>query len=276
MTDFGVGVGLRREMMGDLEEVCRNADFIEINCPRVWSPESLRENLEFVAEQRPVAVHSITLSVGTDDEFDPPALDFVREVADVVRAPWVSEHLSFSDAGDVSISSFIPMPYTDEAIEVVARKVGVMKRVIGRPIILENVTHSIRWPQDEMSEVEFINRVLREADCGLLLDVTNLHINAHTFRYDEWDFLRSLDVERVVQMHVAGYTERDGVWHDSHVGGVNQAVLDLAEWVFEHTPCQAAIIERDQDLTGIGDVVADIDRLRATYRHARRREVRRV
>jgi hypothetical protein len=268
MWDLGIGVGLRAEMMDELEEVCAQVDFVEVNCPRRWT-ESLQTSFQFVAARKPVVVHSITLSVGTQAEMDPQALDFVSEVADFVSAPWVSEHLSFTDAGDVSISTFIPMPYTEEAVNVVARNIRHMARVLRRPVLVENVTHSIRWPQDEMPEVAFINRVLSEADCGLLLDVTNLHINATTLGYDKWEFLEQLDRDRVVQMHVAGYTTAaDGRLFDSHVGGVDAAVLGLAEWAFRHTSCRSAIIERDQQLSGLNDVVPDLILLREAFERA--------
>lgn len=101
---------------------------------------------------------------------------------------------------------------------------------------------------------------------GLLLDVTNLHINALTLGYDEWQYLSSLDPDRVVQMHVAGYnTDIDGRLWDSHTGGVEQQVLELASWVFGHTACRAAIIERDVQLSHFADVAADIRLLREVY-----------
>lgn len=167
MKQLGIGVGLRQEMFNDIEELRKSVDFVEINAPRRLT-EHLRQIYGALRENSiPIVVHSIGLSLGTDFDFATNELTAVCEVSDFVDAPWVSEHLSFSNAGEISLSSFIPLPYTEEAIEVVSEKIRKLKSAIGRPVLVENITHSMRWPTDEMSESMFIHRVLERGDCGL-------------------------------------------------------------------------------------------------------------
>lgn len=264
----GVGVGLRRQMFDDIPAISREVDFFELNSPMTWT-RRLRTAYQDAAAAVPVVVHSLGLSIGTADPFDEEALAQLVDVSATVDAGWVSEHLSFSAAGNVALTSFIPLPYSAEMVTLVATKARQLQAHLGRPFLLENITHDMRWPNDEMTEAEFIRDILRLADCGALLDVTNLIINAHLFGYDPMSFLQTLDPERIVQLHVAGYTvDKHGKYWDSHVGDIGPDVLALTDWVLRHTACRAVLIERDTDIEGFDDVREDLARVRGVYQAA--------
>lgn len=213
----------------------------------------------------PVVIHSINLSLGS---VEPPAehrVESLKRTADFVNASWVSEHLSYSRFGDIEIENFIALPYTDEAIEVASKNIRNLQDVLGRPMIMENVTHHITWPTRQYSEAEFIKRVMLSADCGLLLDVTNLYLNSTVHKYDPYEFLKTIPRDRVVQLHLAGHGVVDGELVDSHIGGIDPKVMELTEWVMNHTSCDAMIIERDNELESFDDILGDLELCRSIY-----------
>ncbi|TYP76507.1 DUF692 domain-containing protein [Paenibacillus methanolicus] len=259
----GVGVGFRLDFVGQEELVRQHVDFLEYSQKRAL--EAVKAELGPFIGQVPIVVHSLNLSLGSIEAPADYRVEALKQTADLVDAPWVSEHLSYSRSGDMEIDNFIALPYTDEAIDVVVGHIVALKQTLGRPILLENVTHSFVWPGSVYTEGEFIRRVLEKADCGLLLDVTNLFLNAETIGYDPLSFLNAIPRDRVLQLHVAGHTEQNGELYDSHVGGIDPKVLALTEWVMNNTSCDAITIERDTDMESFEDVLQDLNLCRAIY-----------
>ena len=261
----GVGIGLREEMKGQEQAILEQVDFLEYNFKPTYE-----EDLAPYLGRMPVVVHSLNLSLGSVEP--PPAyrVDRLKQAVELIRPSWVSEHLSYSRANGIEISSFIALPYTEEAIDQVAGHIRNLSQTIGCPIAMENVTHSFTWPGSEYTEAEFIRQVLERADCGLLLDVTNLYLNAQTHGYDPYAYLESLPKDRILQLHLAGYTTVNGEAIDSHVGGIPSDVMKYAEWVLKNTPCEAMVIERDNELSCFEDLLPDLEICRELYNKYRK------
>ncbi|WP_139488236.1 DUF692 domain-containing protein [Brevibacillus dissolubilis] len=259
----GVGVGFRPEFAGQSEQVLKHVDFLEYNQRR--SLEMVRQDLTPYLGQIPVVIHSLNLSLGSVQPPPEHRLEAIKRTADLVDASWVSEHLSYCRHDDIEVDNFIALPYTDESIEIVSRHIINLKNLLGRPVIMENITHSFVWPDKQYSEAEFIKRVLEKADCGLLLDVTNLYLNSTTHGYDPYEFLQTIPADRVVQLHLAGHSEVDGQMVDSHVGGIDATVLGYTEWILKHTACDAMTIERDSEMSSFDDLLDDLQLCRELY-----------
>ncbi|PWK03922.1 DUF692 domain-containing protein [Tumebacillus permanentifrigoris] len=263
----GVGIGYRSQFTNTPELLLQHVDFLEYN--QRPNLEAVQADLGPFLGKLPVVIHSINLSLGS---VEPPAeqrVEALKRTADFVNASWVSEHLSYSRVGDIEIENFIALPYTDEAIEVASKHILDLQNFLGRPMIMENVTHHITWPVKQYSEAEFIKRVMLSADCGLLLDVTNLYLNSVVHKYDPIEYLKTIPRDRVVQLHLAGHTETDGELVDSHVGGIDPKVMELTEWVMDNTSCDAMIIERDNQLETFNDVLEDVALCRSVYQKYR-------
>jgi uncharacterized protein (UPF0276 family) len=260
----GIGVGLRPQFVTETESLLAHVDFLEFN--QNSKLEVVKRDLGPFIGKMPIVVHSLNLSLGSVEPPPPHRVEALKATVDLVKPSWVSEHLSYSRYEDIEIDNFIPLPYNDEAIATVTKHIRDLKAALGNPLFLmENITHSFVWPDKQYSEAEYIKRVLEGADCGLLLDVTNLYLNSRMHGYDPIEFLETIPAERVVQLHLAGHTVVDGELFDSHVGGISKEVLDLTEWVLNHTPCDAVIIERDSELWSFEDLKEDLKFTRELY-----------
>jgi uncharacterized protein (UPF0276 family) len=260
----GVGVGLRHQFLEDTDNIFKHVDFLEYN--QKGGLSAVKKDLGPFVGKLPIVIHSINLSLGSVEPPSQQRLDLLKETVEFVKPSWVSEHLSYSRFEDIEIENFICMPFTDEAIEVVSANIKTLQRHLGgMPIAMENVTHTFTWPGKQYTEAEFLKRVMETADCGMLLDVTNLYLNSRMHGYDPYEYLESLPKERIMQLHLAGHTEDEGNLIDSHVGGIHPEVLGYAEWVLKHTPCEALIIERDSDLQGFDDMLPDLQISRDLY-----------
>jgi hypothetical protein len=183
-----------------------------------------------------------------------------------VRPPWWSEHIAFTRAGGASIGHLAPMPFTREALQALARNIREVRRHIPVPLILENISFSFTWPGAEMSEPEFLRHLTEETGCGLLLDVTNLHVNARNHGYDPRAFLEALPVERVVQLHFVGVEESGGQVIDSHARPTSPAIWQLLDEVLAAVPARGAILERDENLPPFTELLPELQRARALGR----------
>ena len=244
----GVGLSYRPTWRADILAAPRGLDCIEIiaehylGCPR----EKLDE-LDRLCEAFQVIHHGLGLSLGTDAPLDDTYLRLVRQLVDRVRPRFYTEHLAFTGVPGLSMGHLAPLPFTREAVEVVCRNVERWREAIGLPLLLENIAYLVPWP-GELTEAQLIAEVLDRADCELLLDLHNVYANATNHRYDPIEFLASLPLRRVREIHLAGGHEDGRYRIDSHAGPVPDAVWELLRWVAPRVPVDALIVEWDLNL----------------------------
>ncbi|MEU9481752.1 DUF692 family multinuclear iron-containing protein [Streptomyces sp. NPDC048191] len=182
----------------------------------------------------------------------------------------LSDHLSFTRAGDVALGTLVPLPRAREVAREVGRRAQSTQAAVGVPLLLENITYYMDLPAP-LTEAQFITEVMEHCECGLLLDLTNLDINARNHRYSPEEFLDSIPLERVVQIHLAG--GQDGVGDamalDTHAASVPERVWTLLRELVGRAPVRTTLLERDalypEDFT---ELQADLDRARATLLEA--------
>jgi len=217
------------------------------------------EELDAIARSYDVLPHGLGLSLGTDAPLDGGLVRASAQLAERVNARWFTEHLAFTGVPGLSLGHLASLPFTWEAVEVVARNTRQWREVVGVPVLLENIAYIVSLP-GEMTEAQFIGEVLDRADCGLLLDLHNLYANARNHAYDAVKFLESLPLERVLQVHVAGGRDEAGLRLDSHDAPVPEEVWDLLVWLAPRAPLQAVIVEWDTDLPDFAVMQAQMDR----------------
>jgi len=225
--------------------------------------------IERAALRLPVVLHSIGMSLCSAEVFD---LAYVENLAGWCRrfdCRWASEHLSFTRVGgghEVNASLALPVAYDAELLELLAPRVRDVQRRLGRPFLLENNVYYVDFPEQEMGEAEFLNRLMDETDCGLLLDLHNVHTNARNHGFDAESFLHALDLERVLEVHVAGGDEMMGFHTDSHTGPVTPEVWRLLECVAPHATQLRGVTfefhESSWPLLHAAGVQAQLDRAR--------------
>lgn len=271
LPTLGVGIGFREQFCSELFLHQQQVDFLEIVAEHYLDvPAQKQQELELLAAHFPLIPHAINLSLGSAEGLD---ADYLTKLANLIKRlnpPWWSEHICFSKAGGVDIGHLSPLPYTQEAVDVLCRNIKQVRCYVDTPLILENITYMVTIPGGEMTEAQFLAEVAERCDCGLLLDITNLHINAVNHGYDIHTFLEQLPLERVVQLHFVGGHWHNGVLIDSHSHSTPKEVWQLMDRVVAHVPVKGIVLERDENLPPFTELVAELDRARQIGRQNRR------
>jgi uncharacterized protein (UPF0276 family) len=262
---LGVGLGYRPPFRADLFANRERVDFLEITADHFFDARREKlDELDLLAAHFPLIPHGLDLSLGSADGLNEAYLDKVAALINRLDPPWWSEHIAFTRAGGIAIGHLACLPYTNEAIDVLARNVERVRRVIETPLILENVTASFLMPGAEMDEPEFVTRALAATGCGWLCDVTNIYTNAFNQGRDIEAEIDGWPWEHAVQAHFAGgRLARDGRLIDSHDRPTPPEALRLLANLPRRGALRGAILERDEDLPPFGELLDELDRARA-------------
>ncbi len=194
--------------------------------------------LNKLADQLPIVLHSIGLSIGSAEIFDKDyALNLIAW-ADRLHSPWISEHLSFSRIGngvEVNAAVALPLPYDQEILDLLVPRIRFLTNKLRCPFLLENNVYYFSYPEQDFSEEDFLNQLSCQTGCMVLLDLHNLYTNAVNHGFDALDYLEHLDLENVLEIHVAGGVRMMGLHTDSHTGPVLKDVWRLLEHAVPHT-----------------------------------------
>ncbi|WP_462321451.1 HvfB family MNIO-type RiPP peptide maturase [Halochromatium sp.] len=268
----GAGLGLRRAFAAAAaEHPPAEVDFWEI-APENWMGVGGRwgKVLRSMTERFPVVCHGLSLSIGSPAPLD---LDFIRKLKVFLDSHQIrayTEHLSFC-SDDGHLYDLMPIPFTEEAIADVVGRIRQVQDILERRIALENVSYYAA-PGQQLSELEFINRVVREADCDLLLDVNNIHVNSINHGYDANAFLDGLPGERVVYGHIAGhYQEAPDLRVDTHGADVIEPVWNLLERAYERFGVFPTLLERDFNIPPLAQLTTEVQQI-SSLQAARRAE----
>jgi uncharacterized protein (UPF0276 family) len=273
----GVGLGLRWEFLDDVLAASPgeiDVAFFEVSPENYmrrggWYPAAL----ERVRERHPIVTHGLTMSLGAVE--DPPSeyLNALKLETERLGTPWHSDHLCFSTAGGRVLHELLPLQLSRENVTRVADRVRRMEDRLGLPMAIENVTWYAHPGRQELPEAEFVRAILERADCGLLLDVNNVWVNAQNHGFDARAFVAQLPLERVVQMHVAGHTRTSsGLIVDTHGAPVVDPVLELLEWTLERTGPVPVLLERDNAIPELPELLQEVAKLADVYRRATARK----
>lgn len=259
----GAGLGLRRALMGPLaSREGALPDFLEV-APENWIRIGGRLRREFraFAERYPLVTHGLSLSLGGPSPLDYDLLGDIRDFLDEFRVRCYTEHLSYcSDHGH--LYDLMPIPFTEEAVHYVAERIRRVQDFLGRRIAVENVSYYAA-PHRQMTELDFVTAVLEEADCDLLLDVNNIHVNSINHGYDPAAFLDALPGERVAYIHVAGhYDEAEDLKVDTHGADVIEPVWDLLARAYRNFGVIPTLLERDFNFPPLSELLVEVERIR--------------
>jgi uncharacterized protein len=271
LPTLGVGLGFRELFKSDLFLKRQQVDFLEIVAEHYLdAPVQKQQELELLATHFPIIPHAINLSLGSAAGLDTDYLSKLAALIKQLNPPWWSEHICFTKAGGVDIGHLSPLPYTQEVVEVLCRNIAEVHRWVDVPLILENITYMIKLPGAEMTEAQFLAEVVERSDCGLLLDITNLHTNAVNYGYDVHDFLKELPWERIIQLHFVGGHWHDGILIDSHSQSTPKEVWQLMDEVIAHIPVKGIVLERDENLPSFTEIIAELQTARKIGRSYQR------
>lgn len=258
----GKGLGLRRSLLRSLEPAAAGpVDFMEV-APENWIDVGGRFGRRFreFTEQIPFVCHGLSLNLGGSAPLDEPFILRIRQFLDEYRIRCYSEHLSYcGDHGH--LYDLMPIPFTDDAVRYVAKRIRKTQELLERRIAIENVSYYCA-PGARMSEIDFILAVLDEADCDLLLDINNIYVNSVNHHYDPIEFLQGLPAERIAYAHIAGhYNEADDLIVDTHGADIIEPVWSLLDAAYEHFGVFPTLLERDFNLPPLAALHAEVQRI---------------
>jgi uncharacterized protein (UPF0276 family) len=264
MTLEGFGLGLRPVHYEALLSGSHAIDWLEIVSENYLVPGGQPlAYLERIRAEFPLVMHGVSLSIGSTDPLDRRYLSDLKELARRVEPAWISDHLCWTGVEGRNVHDLLPLPYTEEALAAVTARVGEVQDLLGRQILLENVSSYLSYRDSEMTEWEFLSEVARRADCAILLDVNNIYVSAVNHGFDPLDYLRGVPRERVRQFHLAGHSDMDGHLIDTHDHPIAAPVWALYREAVEHFGPVPTMIERDDNIPELGELVAELDVARA-------------
>ena len=259
---YGAGLGLRRALMREVAEQPDNAvDFWEI-APENWIGVggSYGKKLRALTERHPFICHGLSLSIGAPSPLDEAFLHRLKRFLNTHQIRCYSEHLSYC-SDDGHLYDLLPIPFTEEAVHYVVSRIKFVQDFLEQRIAMENVSYYAA-PGKEMEEIDFLNAVLEQADCDLLLDVNNIYVNSINHGYDAETFLRQIPGERIRYIHIAGhYNEAEDLIVDTHGADVIDPVWSLLEKAYQQFGVIPTLLERDFNIPAFSDLEQEIKRI---------------
>ena len=257
------GLGLRRDIMSELQNLpAGELDFFEV-APENWIGVGgrLGKGFQALAERYPVYLHGLSLNIGGLAPLDTDLIDSIKSFIKQFNCPVYSEHLTYcGDSGH--LYDLMPIPFTEEAVLHVAARIREVQDRLEQKLVLENASYYCA-PNQQMSESEFINAVMVEADCELLLDVNNIYVNSINHSYDPYEFLRSLPLERARYIHVAGhYEEAEDLRVDTHGADVIDPVWALLQEAYKLVGTLPTLLERDFNFPPMSELLQEVNTIR--------------
>lgn len=277
----GAGLGLRRTLLGPLQSALLEVapdnahpilDFMEV-APENWIGVGGKFGRQFrkFTEKFPFTCHGLSLSLGGPSPLDETFLHKLKAFLDTHQIVCYSEHLSYC-SDDGHLYDLMPIPFTEEAVHYVAKRIRHVQNVLERRIAIENVSYYAA-PGAELSELEFINAVLREADCDLLLDVNNIYVNSINHGYQAEDFLRGLPGERIAYGHIAGhFNEAEDLIVDTHAADVIPAVWQLLQSAYTLFGVFPTLLERDFKFPPVNELLQEVNQISQLQQQFRSRD----
>ena len=260
---LGFGVGLRTD----------HYQYVVDNRPDVDWFEVISENfmvaggkpkyfLHAVRENYPIVMHGVSMSIASTDPLNLDYLAKLKTLAAEVQPEWISDHLCWTGVHGINSHDLLPVPYNEEAIAHIVSRVQKVQDILGREMILENVSSYLTYNQSEMEEWEFINEIARRAGCKILFDINNIYVSARNHGFSAQTFLQSIKPEYVQQFHLAGHSDYGDYVIDTHDHDVPPAVWDLYKEALQKFGFISTLIERDDNIPPFPDLYSEMQHAR--------------
>ncbi|MDA8621027.1 DUF692 domain-containing protein [Psychrosphaera sp.] len=260
----GAGLGFRREMV-DLRDdlLASNIDFIEV-APENWMRmnQGYKAPLQELSQQMPLSTHGLSLSLGSPDDLDVEFVKNIKKFLTDFNVSCFSEHLSYCSSGG-HVYDLMPIPFTEEAVFHVAKRIQKVQDILERRIAIENVSYYLQTIND-LTEIEFTKAVLNEAQCDLLLDVNNVYVNSINHDYNAKEFITAMPTKRIAYGHIAGhYDEAKDLKIDTHGSPVIDDVWALLDFAYQEHGVFPTLLERDFNIPKMSELKLEVNKIHA-------------
>jgi uncharacterized protein (UPF0276 family) len=247
--DLGFGIGLRSVHFEHILQSHPAIDWFEVLSENYLDTGGRPLHvLEQVAERYPVVLHGVPLSVGSTDPVNFEYLGKLKALAKRIQAHWISDHLCWTGVTGLNTHDLLPMPYTDQALRHTIERVKIIQDFLERPIALENASTYLEFAASTWPESEFLAAIAEQADCGILLDVNNVYVSSFNHGFDPEEYIDRIPRDRVVQMHLAGHTNKGTHILDTHSDYVIETVWKLYRYAHRRLGGVATLLEWDANI----------------------------
>lgn len=249
IPDYGFGVGLRSVHYDHILEHRPKVDWFEIISETYLESQGrVRYVLDRVAEQYPIVLHGVSLSIGSTDPVNRHYLKLLKALADRVKTPYVSDHLCWTGVNAHNAHDLLPIMFNEASLKLIVQKVKEVMDFLERPLVLENVSTYAAFAGSTMTEWEFHARLMEESGCGMLMDVNNIYVSAYNHGFDPIDFIDRIDPSYIAQYHLAGHTNKGTHILDTHNDHVIDAVWELYRYAHQRSGGRNTLLEWDEDI----------------------------
>lgn len=248
--DFlGFGLGLRTDHFEHILQHQPDIDWFEVLSENyLVAGGKPRYYLEAIAEQYPVVMHGVSMSIGSTDPLDMDYLKALKKLSNDIQPKWISDHICWTSIHGINSHDLLPLPYTEETVNHVAERVRIVQDFLGRRMLLENVSSYLSYQDSTMDEWDFLSQVAEAADCLILLDINNIYVSARNHHFNPLDYLKKIDPRRVQQFHLAGHSDFGDYVIDTHDHDVSPSVWTLYQAALERFGPVSTMIERDANI----------------------------
>ncbi len=245
----GVGLGLRSQHYAHILEHQPDVPWFEALADNYLGDGGLPlYHLEQIRKDYPLTFHAVGMSLGSSDPLDVDYLRKLKALTQRFESAWLSDHLSWSRSNGQVANDLLPMPYTTEAAQHVSDRIQQAQEVLGQRLVIENVSSYLSYSMDAMTEWAFLMEVVERADCLILLDINNIYVSAMNHGFEPLPYLEAIPVERVVEMHLAGYEDTGDLLFDTHGQAVHPPVWALYRAALQRFGKRPTLIEWDTDI----------------------------
>lgn len=259
----GIGLSYRSELSWLIHQRTRSGalHFCEVIAENI-DPEHLPAPIARLLDNGVTVIpHGVSLSLGGAEPLCTRRLDHLARVAERLRSPFVSEHIAFVRAGGVEVGHLMPVARSDEMVGLIADNYARARTVLGLPLAVENVASLFEWPDDSLTEAQFLRAILDATGAPWLFDIANLYANAVNHHFDAFAALDRLPLDRIAYVHVAGGVSRDGLYHDTHAHAVPPACFSLLQELLRRTGKLPVLLERDRHFENRAALELELDTL---------------
>jgi uncharacterized protein (UPF0276 family) len=261
------GIGLRLPHITEVVATRPQVGWLEIHPENFLANPHATEILLELSQQYPISVHTVGISIGTATGIDRHHLQRLCSLIRQVSPVFVSGHLAWSVYGDEYFNDLLPLPFNNEALNIVARHIHEIQDALGRPYMVENPSSYVGFRTSTMTEAEFLNELVSRTECRLLCDVSNVYLSAHNMGYDPRNYIDSMPADAIDEFHLGGFTpEEDNataggeLWVDTHAAPLTDGAWDLYAYVVRRLGPKPTLIEWDDHLPPLERLVCEASR----------------
>ncbi|MBD2795219.1 DUF692 domain-containing protein [Xenorhabdus sp. 18] len=258
---YGIGINYRAEIGNDLLNNIDAFDFIEIITDLFFLSKDIPLSLQKILTKKHCVLHGLKSSIGAYEDMDSKYLKATINIINELSPLWFSDHLAYTKINDFDIDQLMPIRRNSYNKKRVISKIKEICSSANIPFLMENISYYFDFPDNEYSECKFIYDIVKESGCGLLLDVNNLYINSKNHNYDPYNFLEKINLNSIVEVHIAGGYIHDELLIDSHGHTIEKPVWELLEYLCSRIVPHGIVLERDSNFD-INDILESLHRAR--------------